>query len=131
MIDKRQSLERFLEVACSSTDLEHATGMEFIYKSEGKSFKISAPIEVKPPIMVTKAHVEKAIIAADAGRISMEDLIIWANVLILCDSYEVASPYEEAVLAALHYLASPSIYGSLTAQRLADIRSGLERSGVK
>lgn len=127
----RQAFEHFARRQIDSGELAAATGMVWKLGDSTGSVEILRPVEIAPPVEVTAEDLARALEDHQRGALSDSDLQEWANLIILCDSYELASSDVEALASVFHQLASPEIFGELTPEVTRSLRRNLERIARK
>lgn len=88
------------------------------FDRQGADFLLEMKEQVTDTLDATSDDVKTVLKKCLKGNISNAELQEWANFLILCDVYEVASgeakETQEATLAVLHRIANPEINSELT-----------------
>jgi hypothetical protein len=124
----RQAFEQFSRLQIDSEELAAATGMVWKFESSTGNVEILRPVEVSPPVEVSTDDVARALEKHRRGGLSDSEIQEWANLIILCDSYELSSRHIEPLTSVLHQLASPELFGDLTPDVTDSLRRGLERT---
>lgn len=119
----RELFERYLSLDLPLSKLRAIVGSELAYERDGDEYRLRLAPELAAPVVVTATHVRRALSAAVDKRITLDELESWANLLILYDGFELDNSTESELMAVLHEIASPSIYGSLEESRLRRLQA--------
>ena len=123
----RQAFEQFARRQIDSRALAAATGLDWDFDPSTGDVEVRRPLEVTPPVLVGPQDVARALDDHQRGTLSDSELQEWANLIILCDSYELSAGDTESLASVLHQIASPEIFGDLTPEVQASLRRDLER----
>lgn len=123
----RRAFEKFAQRQIDSGELAAATGMVWKFKDSMENPELLHPVEVVPPVEVTGKDILRALEDHQRGVLSSTELQEWASLIVLCDSYQLPSTEAEPLATVLHRLASPELFGELTADSIGSLRSDLNR----
>ena len=125
----RSLCEMYENLEITLDELHAGQGASWRFERDGPHFSLSPTPAIEPPILIDASHMKRAIDAFAAGAISSAALQEWANLLVMCDAYEMAPMSDiesgKMVINFLHEIASPEVYGPLTQERLGEISAGL------
>jgi hypothetical protein len=127
--DIRGIFERVLRLDLSLAEARLLLGPSWTFERSEEDFELRGDNLQIEPVLVDIDDVVRAMDYVLTGRVSAGALQQWANLLLLSDSYEIADSLSLAqsktVVEVLHRLASPSLYGALTSDRLLSLRGRL------
>ena len=86
--------------------------------------------DVDPGLPIPAEHVRRALDAVVAGVLSAEDVQWWANLLVMCDNFDLLRPgtagEHSDFVSILHELATPEIFGVIDIAHLLELRRRLD-----
>jgi len=123
----RSVFEQFARMEITLGALQAALGPAWRFESAAGFARLEAAPAIEPPVAVETIDVRRALAALMSGSVPTQGVVEWANVIVLCDNYEVSpsASNRELLLRTLHELASPEIHGPITTERAAALRAEL------
>jgi len=127
----RRLFEKYANLEIGLADMRDGLGSSWSFERSSSHYSLGLTPVIEPPILIGPNQLKHALEVLVAGRIDAAALQDWANLLVLCDAYQIGRPSNsderEMLLTLLHAIATPEVHGPLTVQRIENFRDLLEK----
>lgn len=121
----RFALLKFARLEIGPEQLRRLGWLDWTFDTDSGDLSVQVPPDLGEPVEVTAGDVAAALEQSVQSGTSAMDLQQWAGLLILCDAFVLREGEREVVSQVLHSIASPELFGPLTADRVRELRGML------